>query len=343
MIRIGRLRHVLARRPLDRVVQHFPRRPRRREIVPQLQHHRCAEQLVLRVLVVDRRDVAIAVDPDRQPIVLQRRRRDLHRGGGGARATFASNVEHLVADRRQLRKEQHRRLGAGAIENLRQHLTSAGRVDHRNRCRREARELHRRLDRIAARRRDRVEDDERNTSALRVEHLRHGACRRGQHAGELVQRCELVVPGELVRLGDARAGQVVVELMPQDAHPRLAEPLGRIRHAGQPLRRDRGPLGCIGEQFVLAVELLHRRLRRVTAGAVGLQHQLAVVLGKRRELLRRQILRQLVGRSVEHLHRRIRPSSSPSGGSARSLRSAHRRCRRCRHTGTRPTCHRRAA
>ena len=100
----------------------------------------------------------------------------------------------------------------------------------------------------------RVVDDERHARAAGVERLAHRARRARQHAGELIERRELVVPRELIRLRDARAREVVMELMPENARPRFAQPLARIRRRRRATRPRRRALRGVGEQLVLAIE-----------------------------------------------------------------------------------------
>ena len=85
-----------------------------------------------------------------------------------------------------------------------------------------------------------------------------------------------------------------MKVMPEHARPGFAEPLERIGEAGQPLGGHARALCGIGEQLVLAIEPLHRRLGRMRADAVRLHRQLALVHRKRGLLLRGQIVGELI-------------------------------------------------
>ena len=115
-----------------------------------------------------------------------------------------------------------------------------------------------------------------------------------------------------------------MELVPHEPRPRALQFLVRVRLAAQPRGQRRGALGRGGQRLVAAVPPLHHGLRRVAAGAVAGHHQLAVVARQARDLRRRQLAEQLVGRGRHHLR-------GPARGQA-LLQHLHRRLlRRAAH------------
>ena len=85
------------------------------------------------------------------------------------------------------------------------------------------------------------------------------------------------MPRDPVRLGDAGARQVVVELVPEEASPRRSQALGGVGQRAEPGGGCARLLGRLGEPLVARVPALHPGVRGVAARAVQAQQQLAAV------------------------------------------------------------------
>ena len=140
-------------------------------------------------------------------------------------------------------------------------------------------------------------------------HRAHGGF---QHVGELPQRDHFVVPGELVGPRDARAGEVVVELVPEETAPGLVQAGLRVGDPAQPVGGRGAALGRVRELLVQPVEALHRGLRGVTAGTMDIHRQFLVPHREFRvAVVRQEILEQLVGRGADHMDGAFLPGPLP--------------------------------
>ncbi len=120
-----------------------------------------------------------------------------------------------------------------------------------------------RLDDVLARDGQAVGDDDGRALNAGVEGLGDRSDGAREHAAELVQGQDLVVPRVFVSLGQACPGDDVVELAAHDQGPGVVEPTHGIGSAAQPVSRDRGPLGVVRQDLVAAVPALHVRLADV--------------------------------------------------------------------------------
>ena len=107
-----------------------------------------------------------------------------------------------------------------------------------------------------------IKDDQRNPFHIRVQGSRNGFAGVAQHAGELVHRNHIVVPGELVGLGGRGPGGNVVEVAAHHQGPGIVQALQRIRPRAQPFRGERSFLRSIGQQLFFSQPALLVALRR---------------------------------------------------------------------------------
>ena len=98
--------------------------------------------------------------------------------------------------------------------------------------------------------------------------------------GELVLGEHQVVPGEGIDLLDAGAGQVVMELVPDEAFIGVAQHIGGVRDGAQPVGHDGAGLGGIAELLRPAVQLLVVAVGCIDAGSMDIHQQFPVVNGK---------------------------------------------------------------
>ena len=100
--------------------------------------------------------------------------------------------------------------------------------------------------------------------------------------------------------------QVVMELMPEEPLPGFVQFLLRIRAAAlEPVGHDPDALGRVGALLILAVGLLHFRMRGVAAGAVGPHQQLPLVNRQAADVRRREIEEQLIRSRAEHIDQAV--------------------------------------
>ena len=129
-------------------------------------------------------------------------------------------------------------------------------------------EAHARLHQIFARDVQWIEDNDGHALRLGVEGRRNAFGSVGEHAGKLIHRDHIVIPGELVRLGRGRAGGEVVKVPAHYQRPRIIQPLERIGPRSQPFCGDGGFLGSIGQQFFFPKPALLICLRGQRPGRV---------------------------------------------------------------------------
>jgi hypothetical protein len=248
----GRERAAFDVAPVD-----LPRREARRAVGEQLEAQRADEELATDAevdharevaVVVERQSPAPALEPAAEPSQLVARRRF---------SRSLADVEHGEAERRQVGDESHEGspvapfvdLGAQGLAMRCDHVDGRGAVPG-DPC----------GDQLAARAGDRIEDGEGRALASRVELARDSAhCfvedRRERRGGD-----RLVVPRDAVGIRNARAGEVVVELVPEEALPRTAQRRRRVGRDAQPGGGGRRPLGGRSESLVAGVPTLHRHL-----------------------------------------------------------------------------------
>ena len=156
-----------------------------------------------------------------------------------------------------------------------------------------------------------IEDHHRNALGLRVQRRGNGFGGVAQHAGELVHRDDVIVPGELVCLGSGRSGGDVVEVAAHHQRPGIIQALQRIRPRTQPFSGNRSFLGGIGQQFFFPQPAFLVSLRSQRSGRMIGQLHFARVARKSGGLGGRDVEKHLfrirgdhVNRAIAHLHRR---------------------------------------
>ena len=134
-------------------------------------------------------------------------------------------------------------------------------------------------------------------------YCRHAMC---EDIGKLLQCKQLIVPRELIGTWDRRAGDIIVELMPDEALPGIGEQGTGVGSATQPFCHHGGAFGSIAQMFVLPVVELHRSLRRIAAIAMHVHWQFTIEDRQFRMLVERhEILVYLVARGTDDLYRPI--------------------------------------
>ena len=125
-----------------------------------------------------------------------------------------------------------------------------------------------------------------------------------QHIRELLECQQLVVPRELVGTGNAGTSQVIVELMPDDALPRIGHHISWIAGSAQPVGHHCCTFSRITQVFVLTVIQFHDCLRSIAAVAMNVHRQLTVEYWQFRVLVVRQIIFvDLIAGSTHNLNR----------------------------------------
>ena len=269
-------------------------------------------------LVDDRANVAVGVERNLVDAVLERRLARLQ-GRGGLPAAALTHLVDGISRSRDLGAEEHVQHAVLEAQHLMRHAGALVVVD----ADALAAGRHRRLNEFRDGEAGGVVDHQRRTLDIGVQRTRYGADRRGQDIRELLERKQLVVPRELVGTGNARAGQVVVELVPDEALPRLGERLLRVGYPTEPVGGHGTALGGVGQQFVAAVVVLHRGLRRVAARGVYVHEQLSVPNRQFGMLVEgKVILEELVARGADDLDRAVSVHAGLHGTHRLDRRSA---------------------
>ncbi len=150
---------------------------------------------------------------------------------------------------------------------------------------------------------ERVIHHDRDSIALRVQPGSDRLAGAGQHAGELVGRDIVVIPGVLIGARSRRAGGKVVEMPREFQRPGVVQSLLGIRPPAHPFGRDRGFFCSVGEQLILEDHALVVSLRRQRSGGVINQLQVAFVLWHARGHIGLYVVEHLIRSRLDHVDR----------------------------------------
>ena len=285
----------------------FPGGPDRTRVGVEFKRNRRGEQLSVQLLVEDGTDFSRTADPHPQAVILQNTGADLQ--GGGGPVPFRADVDHREGKRRKRRPEDDaavllRRRHSLAVEEHAAVLAVIGQTDG-----------------FAAGEGRGIADHVRPPLATGIQLSLHGGKGVLQLAREDVGGQQLVVVGIAVGGGDRGAGEVVVELMPQEGLPARIQTLLGIGFPRKVLGRAGRPLGAVRQTLVFAVETLHRGVAGHSPVAVG-DEQRPLIHRQSRDLLRRQTLIHVGGGRRDHVEipiavsRRLQQTGRAVGGRA---------------------------
>ena len=127
----------------------------------------------------------------------------------------------------------------------------------------------------------------------------------GEHAGKLVGRDVVVIPGILIGARSRRAGGEVVKMSGEFQGPGIVQAFLGIGPPAHPRSRHRGFFCGIGEDFVPEDHALVIGLGSQRSGRVVDQFQVAFVLRHARGHIRLDVVEHLVGGGLDDMDRAI--------------------------------------